>query len=713
MFFSSLVEDHRDKMVLFGSKKTHGISIMQAMQKLRQEGSLCDAFLKVGDQRVQAHGCVLVAGSDYFRARFIGPMKEEGDKLDVDLSSITSDVDYVEKVVNFLYEGVIDIDQENLEQFLKLASFLLISELREHCVRFMENTAGMQVGTIVKYYLLATDFMLPDIETKLKNMVKTRFHDWLIFDESILQVSTGQLRFLMATCDIFEFCSGVDMLRFIIEWVKKGNSEVHDVLGCELLEMVRKKKDDHNTENRALNEELKSVIEKLTSFDKDENQDSEFMTTLRELLDDLMMNSTKCDIQELECTFKRLSASPDVSTLSDTEPMVLTISPKSCLKKELLKRPQTNSEEDNEMPFKKNKSIFDICAYVPRTMTWYLLKEGQYNGLFKNIVYEEGVWYFCGLFDTMYCLSPYARCYSQETLHFLSLCDFSSPSISYEDVIRSRLEPDERAFQNMCIIGENKSVYLVSLISDIGHGLYVDPKHFQCFKLTPRNKWAFVCRTPTFQDNSRYGGVISGALSAVSNEMILIYCVVTPRSYPKKVTKNVNPDDVPSELFAFVATLGKGKSSHVKVHRLSAEYHKSQIWQILQDEHQFYLLEGDHIDAGFRLAYRYKYVFNSNVLTPVNSNEEIVRDVKMSRDESESCYLIHKTDSHDGRSVWMYSGNELNASNLTEASLDNYGNVVVKAHKPPPFSCVTAFMAGNMNTGCLTGATPVTRYLKD
>ena len=676
---------------------------MESLSKLRREDGVCDAYLIVGDQRIPAHRCVLVTGSDYFRARFLGPLKEV-DKPDIDISSITSGAAYVEKVVDFLYEGVIDIDQKNLEPFLKIASFLLISKLREYCTEFMEKTND--VSTIVKYYLLAADYMIPDIEKRLQPTVRTRFHDWLIFDKSVLQVSPDQLQFLMQTCDVFEFCSETDILKFTIDWVKAGKTKACDDLVDELLELVKMK--SRYSTNEKSNEEKRSTFEVLTSILQDKKAESEFMIKLHQALADLNIDETNADVQKSGSTSVQLDAASSSSTISVAEPMVLAISPKPCLKKALNERPQTNDSEDNKLPFKKNRAIFDICAYVPRKKAWYLLKEGQYNGLFKNIVYEEGCWYFCALFDTIYCLSPTYRCYGKEELDLISLRDFRYHTLSYHGMTLD-LEPDERAFQNVCIVGDHKTVYLVSLISDIAYDL--EPRYFKCFKLTPRNKWAFVFRSPTFEDDSRYQGIVSGAFSAISNEMLLIYGVVTPRSYPENRPDEI-PDNVPCELFAFVAEIGNGKSLQVKVHRLSAEFHKSRSWQILQDENQFYLLEDEYTAAGFRLAYRYKYVYHSKALTSVNSNVEIVGDATMLSDDPESLYLQYKEASNDGRSVWLFSGSEeQNASILTEATIDSDGNTVVQSHKPPPFSCVTAFMAGKINSDCLAGALPVTRYL--
>ena len=694
-------------MVLFGSQETHCVSSMGCLSKLRQEDSLCDAYLVVGDQRIPAHRCVLVAGSDYFRARFVGPLRDD-DKPDVDLSSVDSNAAYVEKVVHFMYEGVVDIDQENLEALLKLASFLLISKLKDYCSMFMEKTRS--VDTIVKYYLLAAVYAI-DTENSLKETVRTRFHDWLMFDESVLQVTPNQIRFLLKTCNIFDHCSYTDMVKFIKDWVKTGNSESHEVLGCELLESARKMKHRRLTQENS-NEEKSNEMDKLKLFLQAEGPDADHIIKLTKSPDDLKMDERNVDCTKSESA-EQLDTHSCRSSISDSEPMVLTISPKQCLKKALEERPWTNSIEGTQLSFEKTRAIFDVCAYVPKTRTWYRLNEGQYRGFYKRVVFERGCWQFTARMDTMYCL-PYARCYGNEELDFLSLLDFRFRRISYRGMLQL-LEPDERDFDNMCIVTDDNTVYLVSLISDISSDI---PKYFKCFKLTSNNKWEFVFRSQTTFDASAEG-MVSAAFSAVSNEMLLIFSSVTDRIFSlyNEHSSDKQPDMIPCELFAFVANLGNDEPSQVTVHRLSVELDISDTscsWQILQDENQFYLLADEHINGGFRLAHKYKYVYHSKVLTPVNSNKEVIGEsIVMKGEVPRSNQVLYTAASNDDHSVWLFKGNDQNTSTLTEASVDSNGNTVIQAHKPPPFTCVTAFVAGKISRDCLDAATPVKRYLED
>ena len=53
-------------MVVISSKESYCHGIMQSMNQLRLEGRLCDVSLVVKDKTIEAHRCVLVAGSETF-----------------------------------------------------------------------------------------------------------------------------------------------------------------------------------------------------------------------------------------------------------------------------------------------------------------------------------------------------------------------------------------------------------------------------------------------------------------------------------------------------------------------------------------------------------------------------------------------------------------------------------------------------------------------
>ena len=80
--------------------------------------------------------------------------------------------------------------------------------------------------------------MFDDLEKKLKHTVKSRFHDWIIFEKSSLEISPEHLQCLMKECGIFEYCSVADILQFVNDWAKTGQSLAHELLGCKILDSL-------------------------------------------------------------------------------------------------------------------------------------------------------------------------------------------------------------------------------------------------------------------------------------------------------------------------------------------------------------------------------------------------------------------------------------------------------------------------------------------
>ena len=208
--------------------------IMYYLNRQRREETLTDVNIIVGNRQISAHKCVLVAGSEYFESLYLGPLAE--DKSEVNLSDVTDDYECTAAVIDFLYTGEIEIDDEKLDGILKIGSFLLISLLRESCVKYIEK--NLNFDTCIQYYLISVDYMLPDLVDKLSKTVSSRFHDCLIFKDSTISVSPKQLQYLVNKCDIFAHCSTTDIISFVYEWTVTDISEEKRQVGSDILDYV-------------------------------------------------------------------------------------------------------------------------------------------------------------------------------------------------------------------------------------------------------------------------------------------------------------------------------------------------------------------------------------------------------------------------------------------------------------------------------------------
>ena len=216
--------------------------VIEELRDQRKDGTMCDANVTVGETKIQAHKCVLVACSNFFKSVYNGTSKKED--IAVDLSEVTKNIKIVDAVVDFMYSGLIDIDYENIETVLKLSSYLVITPLRDLCVEFITTNLTMifDLDTCLKYYLISVDFMIPKLEKIFHQTIRPRFHDCIIFKPSSLKISPKHLHLLLKVCNIFEHCSNVDIISFLIEWIKDGETAAHEQVGCEVLDYVSTKK---------------------------------------------------------------------------------------------------------------------------------------------------------------------------------------------------------------------------------------------------------------------------------------------------------------------------------------------------------------------------------------------------------------------------------------------------------------------------------------
>ena len=210
-------------MVQFKVDHEHFSSTMCMMNKFREDSSLCDIKLIIGNQTLQAHRCVLAAGSPYFNTLFLGQFTEASMK-EINLSEVTNNISALKKVVAFIYTGEINIDEENLSIIIKLSSFFLIESLRNFCCTFMID--NFSLATCLKYYLYSIDHDLLIVEKNVEPMVQSRFHDYLIYEENSMDISTEEMKLLVER-NILQHCSNVSIVRFIALWVNKWLTERH------------------------------------------------------------------------------------------------------------------------------------------------------------------------------------------------------------------------------------------------------------------------------------------------------------------------------------------------------------------------------------------------------------------------------------------------------------------------------------------------------
>ncbi|KAK1168337.1 kelch-like protein 35 [Acipenser oxyrinchus oxyrinchus] len=126
----------QSKHVEFCSGPCHAELILQTLNTYRQSGLFTDVVLLAGTEEFPCHRATLSANSAYFRAMFHGSLKESRQDT-VKIPGISPCT--METLLNFMYEGKADIQEESVEKLFQASDLLQVTVLRDACVEFLEK----------------------------------------------------------------------------------------------------------------------------------------------------------------------------------------------------------------------------------------------------------------------------------------------------------------------------------------------------------------------------------------------------------------------------------------------------------------------------------------------------------------------------------------------------------------------------------------------
>ena len=680
-------------------------SIMKNLNDLRKDELIFDVRVVYGDKEIPAHKCILVASSDYFKSLFLGPVKTNSDK--VDLSSVALDFDSVEAVIDFLYTGKIDINDENLEALLVLSSFLLLTDIEDLCESYIKDCKSLD--SYFSFYLLSENYVLDeDLSDYVANTVQSRFHDFFIFKDSVREMDEFYLKQLMQTYNIFEHCDASDILSFIEDWLLSGNTETHEQLGMEILEIVEVKmnKDGlQKTQHR-----MEQLREKLGTDEKY----PKFKDMLDQIIDrnmcgklaDIGVDGAKPETEKVG------ESLPNDSEQSDAEEVVIGFAPKRRLK-DFLK--STNRRETCE----GDSAIFDLCVYVPRDKRWYYLTEGPNRSVFKRIGERNcdptGPWpwltcspslketfesdwtlNFCTM-ECICCVSPH-----ESKIYMYRLQTHVWEFISYQQLVSTFPDFDNASDVRVCCRNGNQLVMVLrKLVLDDDSDYKIS---FRCYTRDTQqsSSWNFLFQTSNMEHtehSSLKGGKFDVGISQDGKQLYII-----------------NGGD---SIQMIVANLGTPTPELKQVHVGSNwdDINTDHVW-VLQNEEQVYAVEQKYYDDPPSMYYKCRQA--NKVYEPdfymymIDGYDEMTLETSYPEEDNPDCSLEKIVCSaRDGKYLWVITGDGKFGSTMDSIFVNRDGEMKQIQHSPPPFSTVTTIAAGTVRREHIAHLQPIKCFLED
>ena len=117
-------------------QRVANISLLEYANKKRDQGFFSDVTIVAGNVRIPANRLVLSCYSSYFEGMFTLPMRERYENI---IQIETIDEKALQALIDFIYTGFINIDEQNVMNLLSGADYLQLHEVKEFCFEFLRS----------------------------------------------------------------------------------------------------------------------------------------------------------------------------------------------------------------------------------------------------------------------------------------------------------------------------------------------------------------------------------------------------------------------------------------------------------------------------------------------------------------------------------------------------------------------------------------------
>ena len=174
----------------------HKGNVLNGLNDLRKDESLCDVHLMVEEKKFSAHRAVLASCSPYFRSMFTSQMKESQQDI-IELHGITAIG--LQAVLDFIYSSSVHLTVQNMQDILSAANHLQILSVLEFCCEFLKSELSAQ--NCVDISKIAKFFNLEEVEKCVRSYILANFTQF-VKTEEFLRLSEGDICALLGSNNI-------------------------------------------------------------------------------------------------------------------------------------------------------------------------------------------------------------------------------------------------------------------------------------------------------------------------------------------------------------------------------------------------------------------------------------------------------------------------------------------------------------------------------
>ena len=195
------------------------VELVKRLNMLRRQDHLCDVTLVAKyDKEFKAHRNVLSAASPFFYKLLQSDMKENREGI-VRFEEISGAV--MEDVLEFIYTGSVEVNQENSKDLIAAANYLLVPGLKKLSARFLERE--MSKSNCISTFYFAEMYQCDELITNTRKFIHANFASVAEMDEFLILEAKEVERWISS--DEISVAVEADVFKIVLKWVEQKKSE--------------------------------------------------------------------------------------------------------------------------------------------------------------------------------------------------------------------------------------------------------------------------------------------------------------------------------------------------------------------------------------------------------------------------------------------------------------------------------------------------------
>ena len=200
-------------------RASYRMELTKRLNMQRKQDHLCDVTLVTNDDKeFKAHRNVLSAASPFFDKLFESDMKENREGI-ARFEEITGSV--MEDVLEFVYTGSVEITQENSEDLIAAANYLILPGLKTVSGRFLGEQ--MSNSNCISTFYFAEKYECEELVANSRKFIYATFASVAEMDEFLNLEAKEVERWISS--DEISVAVEADVFKIVLKWVEQNKSE--------------------------------------------------------------------------------------------------------------------------------------------------------------------------------------------------------------------------------------------------------------------------------------------------------------------------------------------------------------------------------------------------------------------------------------------------------------------------------------------------------